>query len=637
MAGVHSEADRNSLHVRVIGESIEVGTASATASYLNIPAIVRAAQSVGADAVHPGIGFLSENPEFADAVEAAGLVFIGPRPETMRRFSDKWDAKREAMKAGVPITEGSQGSSSDAVTIEAQIRRMRLPALIKAVAGGGGRGVRVIDTFDGLRQAIESAMREAQSSFGRPDLLIEQFIDRPRHIEIQIAGDGHGGIIHLFERECSLQRRFQKIIEEAPAQGLSDQMRAKLIDAAVRLARQVNYRGLGTMEFLVAGDAHYFLECNPRLQVEHTVTEEITGLDLVEIQLRIAADGELPLTQEQVQVKGHAVQARVYAEDPAADFLPSTGQILAANFPHADVRVDSGVEDRSEVPPYYDALIAKLIAHGSDRAESLAKLKSAINNSAVLGLQSNLSFLSQLVTHPAVVEGIVDNRFIDRELASFQQKSVMSAEISAIACEVWLNACQPEVVEDPWTGHNSWCLSDGLDRPGKCPAFLLRHGNERHAITLGRSGRQGWTRLAIDAHEIILRLEKEEGTIVRAVLPDKSVLCRAVVLNNTIYLHGQFGAERFDIEPYLANGIDSDQASGRLLAPMMGSIVKVNVMVGDRVKAAEQLIVLESMKMEYSINAPFDGIIMSLSCSPRDMVERNAQVATIEPLQSPHN
>ncbi len=632
VATIHSQADRHALHVRQIGESIEVGGPAAADSYLNIAAIVAAAQAVGAQAVHPGIGFLSENPDFADAVEAAGLIFIGPRPETMRRFSDKWDAKREAVLAQVPVIAGSEGSFSDPAAAEQCVRGMKLPVLLKAAAGGGGRGVRVVESLDGLRESIDSAMREALSSFGRPDVLIEQFIDRPQHIEIQVAGDGNGNVVHLYERECSLQRRFQKIIEEAPAAGLSPTVRERVIESAVRMARQVKYRGLGTMEFLVAGDDYYFLECNPRLQVEHTVTEAVTGVDLVEVQLRIAAEGALPLEQAQVRISGHAVQARLYAEDPNAGFVPSTGTIVRVKFPGLDVRVDSGVVDGSVVTPYYDAMIAKIVTHGADRAEAISKLKLAVDETSVLGVETNLDFLSRLLSHPTVLAGSADNRFIDRELGSFQGRAEPDTAVIAIAAKAWLAAAHPAHDEDPWGGHGAWRLGDSKNRPARRPAFFLVHAGKRYAISLGHDWLGAGMRLSIDGFDVKIVLERDVHGVHHAELQGKSLSAVLAASEHRVLVKGAFGSFAFEVEPFLGDDGKEEQFSGQLTAPMMGKIIQVNVAVGDSVKINDTLVVQESMKMELSINAPYDGKVVSLDCSCGDLVERNAVVVTVEPV-----
>ncbi|WP_454624659.1 acetyl/propionyl/methylcrotonyl-CoA carboxylase subunit alpha [Bradyrhizobium cenepequi] len=631
-ATIHSEADRTALHVREIGESIEVGGAAATASYLNIPAIVEAAERVGATAVHPGIGFLSENADFAAAVEAAGLTFIGPRAETMRRFADKWDAKREAMEAGIPVIGGSDGSFADVDDVEKAVGALRLPVLLKAAAGGGGRGVRVVSSYAGLRNNIESAMREAQSSFGRPDILVEQFIDKPRHIEVQIAGDGAGEVIHFYERECSLQRRFQKIIEEAPSSALQPEIRLQIFEAAVRMAERVSYRGLGTMEFLVGGGQFYFLECNPRLQVEHTVTEEITGLDLVEVQIGIAANGKLPLHQDRIRAEGHSIQARIYAEDPCAGFIPSTGQISAVTFPGAPARVDTGVDAGSVVTPFYDAMIAKIITRGSTRAEAINRLKNAIEATSVAGVQTNLTFLSQLLAHAAVLSNRVDNRFIDRELSSLTAEAVPSARVAAIAAKVWLEHNYPRREGDIWSGHGGWRLSDGNDQPARKPAYFLIAGDHRYSIHLG-SEPPSLTTLAVDDQIFSFEFRSMADNRCLVAFSDSVVTASYQVRDQQIWLAGSFGRFVFGIEPFLADEARDDQASGKLSAPMIGKIIKVNVAVGDLVKANDTLVVQESMKMELSINAPYDGKVLSVDCSCGDLVERNSVVVTLEQIE----
>ncbi|MDP3614761.1 MAG: biotin carboxylase N-terminal domain-containing protein, partial [Rubrivivax sp.] len=351
VATVHSSVDRHARHVREIGESVELGGAAPSDSYLRIDAIVAAAQRVGADAVHPGFGFVSENPDFVRALDAAGLIFIGPTAETMERLGGKAQAKREAARLGVPVIAGSEGGMNDAAAVVNAVRGMPLPVLLKAVAGGGGRGMAVVETLDGLDARVESAMREAEKAFGNGELIVERYLPRVRHIEVQVAGDGQGHAIHLFERECTLQRRHQKVIEEAPSAGLPTALRERLLADAVKLAAGVNYRGLGTVEFVVSGDEHHFLEVNPRLQVEHPVTEEVTGLDLVELQLRIADTGRLPLTQADVRCEGHAFEARLCAEDAEAGFLPTTGRLDRVDFSRAAVRIESGVESGDEISP----------------------------------------------------------------------------------------------------------------------------------------------------------------------------------------------------------------------------------------------------------------------------------------------
>ena len=631
VATVHSEADRNALHVRRIGESVHIGAAPSTDSYLNIKAIVAAAHAVNADAVHPGIGFLSESPEFAEAVEAAGLTFIGPRPDTMRRFSDKASAKREAVQAGIPVIEGGTEALDAADAVAERVRGSTLPVLLKAVAGGGGRGVRVIEEAnDGLDEVIASAMREAQASFGRPDLLVEQFIDRPRHIEVQIAGDGNGDVIHLYERECSLQRRFQKVIEEAPADSLSPELREDILDAAVRLAQSVNYRGLGTMEFLVAEHGFWFLECNPRLQVEHTVTEEITGLDLVEVQLRIAESETIGLTQEDVSVNGFAVQARIYAEDPQDGFIPSTGQIKLLRLPTENYRVDTGVVSGSEVTPHYDAMLAKLVAHGRDRVEGLKRLRMGLEQSVLLGVRNNLKFLCNLLSDPRVQANDIDNRFIDRELAELQREDMPTDGIVAAAAALWLQRWHAGDARDPWSGYGAWRLDDGEGAAPEAPDFMLTIGDQEWSIALAPSDGKTF-RIAVNGALQTIQLCSGvlEGQY-SVSLSGHEQPVDAFVESDVVHMQWRQTSLKFEVVPFLPSDSEEQAADGLLVSPLMGMITKVNVSVGDAVQANQTLIVMESMKMEITIKAPHDGVVTSVNCVPGDMVERRVLLAEIE-------
>lgn len=635
-ATIHSDADRDALHVRRIGESVRVGPAPASQSYLDISAIVAAARAVGAEAVHPGIGFLSENADFAQAVEDAGLVFIGPRPDTMRRFADKASAKREAVQAQVQVIDGGTRSWSSVQEVAQQVHAMRLPVMLKAVAGGGGRGVRVVASLERLEETIESAMREAQASFGLPDLLVEQFIDRPRHIEVQVAGDGEGGVLHLFERECSLQRRFQKVIEEAPAAALSDDTRRTVLEAAVRLARRVAYRGLGTMEFLVAGDNYWFLECNPRLQVEHTVTEEVCGLDLVELQLRIAHDGRLPFGQDAVHLSGHAVQARVYAEDPEAGFMPSAGRLLAVSLPADGCRVDAGVDTGSEITPHYDAMVAKVVARADTRSQAIARLRAALERCVLLGVKNNLAFLCRLLDDPAVLANEVDNRTIDRELARLQGVPEPSPQVLAAAAAVWLGRWHPAEPRDPWSGHAAWRLDDGLRQPSPTPSLLLQRGERQWGIALAAAAAgdeaNGETRIAVDGQlmRVRLRADAVRQGLWHALVDGTALPLHVVAEPQALHLQLREASWRLELLPYLPDASREEGRSGRLTSPLMGKIIKVNVRPGDAVRANEPLIVLESMKMEISIDAPHDGQVAALHCEAGDLVERHALLAVVE-------
>jgi len=632
VAGVHSTADRDALHVRDLRESYEIGEAPPTQSYLNIEAILNAARLAGADAIHPGIGFLAESPEFAQAVEDAGLIFVGPRPQSLADFGDKSMSKSFAVAAEVPIIQGTEAPSADTAFLVRSAEAMELPLMLKAVAGGGGRGSRIVHSHDGLADAIESAMREARSAFGKPDLIIESFIGSARHVEVQVVGDGNGHVVHLHERECSLQRRFQKIIEEAPAQHLTAEMRDRITSDAVRLASQVKYRSAGTFEFLVSGDRHYFLECNPRLQVEHTVTEEITGVDIVELQLRVAGEGVLPIDQSAIAVHGHAVQARLYAEDPAREFLPSTGTILVYDPPAGDLRVESGVESGSEVTPHYDSLLAKIVVHAPDRRSAFGRLRSAVLETTVLGVETNLDLLAQLCADPRVIADEVDNRYIDRELPNMQLGLAPSAVLAAIAGAIDLHRLLPAGDGGVWRSPElaSWRLPSGgedftawlgaveLDSRGE--SFELQRrvdGAGRYAVTVGE-----------ETFAIVLETVGRDNYSVR--VDGRSFIGRAVVHDGAVYLDTPDGTVKFAMRDPLEAQSGGGAADGRVTSNMMGVIIKVNVAPGDRVAEGDTLMIQESMKMELTIASPCDGTVKSVLCGPGDMIERNALVVEIE-------
>jgi len=633
-ATVHSVADRSSVHVRTVGESIEIGAAPSTESYLNIGAILAAAQTVGADAIHPGIGFLSEDPIFAEAVSRAGLLFIGPSPDVLRRFGDKWAAKREARMVGVPIIGGSEGSSDDPAEIERLIRvELKLPVVLKAAAGGGGRGVRIIRELDGLTENIQSAMREARTSFGRADLIVEEFIAAARHIEVQIAGDGHGKAIHLFERECSLQRRFQKVVEEAPSVGLDEMLRQRIIRDAVRLAESVHYATLGTVEFLVADGAHYFLECNPRLQVEHTVTEEVTGIDLVELQLRIAMDGRLPIEQADVSMSGHAIQLRVYAEDPAAGFAPSTGTLSRVQFPEGP-RVETGVETGSIISPYYDAMIAKLISRGAHREEAIERSLMALRQTVIAGVETNIPFLLRLLETEPVKAGTADNRYIDREIdALIRPIHPTHEDVALAAALLWADQGGFSRL-GLWSTSGPlawWAYQDGAKPEGPPALSLKTSGNQILSVRFGHVQNK-LLDLSVDGVAVKIQIMVAEGggRFVVAV-GQRVIVAQFDRRDDVITLHVPSGRHVLQYVPFLKLDAGSQLIEGSLLAPMMGTILKVGVQVGDRVRKADVLVVEESMKMEMALVAPLDGRVSFVGCQVGDVVERNQLLIEIQP------
>jgi 3-methylcrotonyl-CoA carboxylase alpha subunit len=633
VAGVHSTADRDSLHVRTLGESYEIGEAAPSKSYLNIDAILKAAREAGADAIHPGIGFLAEAPEFAAAVEDAGLIFVGPRARSLADFGDKAMSKRFAIAAGVPIIEGTEQPSADANSLVDAAKAMTLPLMLKAVAGGGGRGSRIVHNYDGLKDAVESAMREAQSAFGKPDLIIESFIASARHVEVQVVGDGNGQVIHLFERECSLQRRFQKIIEEAPAQHLTAAMRERITADAVRLASEVKYRSAGTFEFLVSGDRHYFLECNPRLQVEHTVTEEITGTDIVQLQLAVAADGALPISQSDITTRGHAVQARLYAEDPAQDFLPSTGRILAFDAPAAHVRTETGVETGSEITPHYDSLLAKLIVHAPDRVSALGRLRSALKDMRVLGVETNLDLLAHLCGDARVISDDVDNRYIDRELPQMQLGLKPDPTLAAIAGAIELHQTLPAADGGPWRSPDlaSFRLpSDAEDSTRWLGALRLESQGESYSLHRAGAGRNRYA-IGVDGQTFHVSLDPRDGDRYFVTIGGKTLLAQVASADGQMYLATPGGSLTFHVVHALDKEERSAVADGRVTSNMMGVIIKVNVAPGDRVAEGDTIMVQESMKMELTIAAPCTGVVTGVLCGQGDLIERNAVVAEIEP------
>ena len=635
VATVHSSADRLARHVREIGESVELGGAAPSESYLNIEAIIAAARRVGADAVHPGYGFVSENAAFVRALDAAGLTFIGPRADTIERVGGKASAKREAARLGVPVIPGSEGGMTDPAEVLRLVRGMKLPVLLKAVAGGGGRGMAVIDTLDGLESRIESAMREAEKAFGNGELIVERYLPQVRHLEVQVAGDGQGHAIHLFERECTLQRRHQKVIEEAPSSGLSPQLRAAILADAVKLAAGVNYRGLGTVEFVVTGDAHYFLEVNPRLQVEHPVTEEVTGLDLVELQLRIADTGRLPLAQADVKCTGHAFEARLCAEDAAAGFLPATGRLQVVDFSRAGVRIESGVDSGDEISPHYDSMIAKLIAHASDRDSARRALVAGLRESTVIGLVTNLEFLQELLEWPETRDATFHTRLIDERHA---QRGVLAPaapplEHLAAAALHWL---AQQRAESPalgcwtlWDHFTGWRLTSGPVRAAPQPTLVLKAGAAEWPVRFSARDVHGACTLAIG--------EQEVNASLQPLAAGRSLLqCGGRALELTIRgdarqveLASALGSSVFAAQPYLGGAAGDAAASGQLGAPMMGKVVAVKAAVGETVALGQTVIVLESMKMELHVTAPFEGSLSSLRCRMGDMVERHQVLAEV--------
>ncbi len=637
VAGVHSSADAGSLHVRTIGESYLIGGAAASDSYLRIDAVIAAANTAGAEAIHPGFGFLAENAAFARAVEAAGLVFIGPTPEVIDRLGDKASAKREAEAAGVPTVPGGPTPSDDAAAVARIVRELGLPTMLKAATGGGGKGMRAVQNLDGLADEIEAAMREAKNSFGYAGLIVEKLIEHGRHIEVQIAGDGNGNVIHLFERECSLQRRHQKLIEEAPAANLAASLRERMLADAARLGKRLNYRGVGTVEFIVSGGSYYFLEVNPRLQVEHPVTEMVTGIDIVELMLRIAAGDGLPFTQGDVRCRGHAVEARICAEDPANNFLPCTGDLAYVKFPDVGVRLESGVETGSTVSPYYDSMLAKLIAHAETRDEALDKLSRALDQTSIFGITTNQGFLARLIGLPETRNATFHTRLIDEQIDRLRDKTTgPDTEALALGAYFWMMQQRPPAANlpshNPWQSRETtaWQMSAGDDGLSPIPILHLEAAGASAEIRFAPRQADGSMMIRINDVKLSVSLVPADGDGFTAVVEGRREMVRIRQHDQILFVHDRRGVHTLTAIPYLTYISTAAETSGELRAPMMGMIRKVNVEVGDRIKAGDVAAILESMKMELRISSQVDGVVAAVNCRAGEMVERNAVVVIVD-------
>jgi 3-methylcrotonyl-CoA carboxylase alpha subunit len=634
VAGVHSAADADALHVKVIGESVEIGSPAASDSYLRIDAVIAAAKATGAEAIHPGFGFLAENAAFARAVEAAGLVFIGPTPEVIERLGDKASAKQEAEAAGVPIVPGSKTPSENVADIDRIVRETKLPVMLKAAAGGGGKGMRAVLSLDGLAGEIESAMREAKNSFGYAGLIVEKLVERGRHIEVQIAGDGKGNVIHLFERECSLQRRHQKVIEEAPAANLSATLREKIAADAVRLGKRLNYRGVGTVEFIVRDDSYYFLEVNPRLQVEHPVTEMVTGIDIVELMLRIAAGEGLPFAQNDVTCSGHAVEARICAEDPADNFLPCTGELAYVRFPGDGVRVETGIESGSVVTPYYDSMLAKLVAHAETRDEALDRLGQALDDTSIFGITTNQGFLKRLIDLPATRSATFYTRLIDDQIDHLVGKSrEPDTEALALGAYFWITRQRQPAAPSPWQSRDmtGWQMAAGGDGLSPIPILHLEESGASAEIRFAPLRADGSMIVSVNDDQLRVALVPLADDGFTAIVGSRRDTVRIHQEDQMIFVHDRRGTHALTAVPYLSYISAVAETSGELRAPMMGMILKVNVAVGDKVRAGDVAAVLESMKMELRVSSEIDGVVTAVNCRAGETVERNAVIVVVEP------
>ena len=633
---VYSDADRDALHVAEADQSIRIGPAPATESYLRVDAILDVARRTGAQAIHPGYGFFAENAAFARACRDAGLIFVGPSPEAIEAMGAKDRAKAAAAAAELPILPGHHGGPQDDASLLAAARELGFPVLLKAVAGGGGKGMRVVARPDDFAAALEGARREAQAAFGDDHMLLERYLEAPRHIEVQVFGDHHGQIVHLFERDCSVQRRHQKVIEEAPAPGLSEEQREALGAAAVRLARAIGYAGAGTIEFLMDGSgAFYFMEMNTRLQVEHPVTEMITGLDLVEWQLRVAAGERLPLTQEQIAHSGHAIEARLYAEDPERGFLPSTGPLAHLRLPTPGdaIRVETGVRAGDRVSPFYDPMIAKIVVWGPDRAAALRRLRTALADTEVVGPATNLDFLTRAVHHEAFAAGGVATAFVADHAADLLAAAPPpDDEVLAVAA-LWLLCRQRQHAaalaaasadpHSPWHRIDGWRLNDVGHQ-----TLRLRVAGDVVEID-ARTIDTGW-RLRLNGRELLGRADRSADGGLEVELDGVRWRAGVAAFGDQLHLftpHGCYEVQRVDP---LAIAAAEDEAGDVLTAPMPGRIVRQLIAAGDRVGRGAPLLVLEAMKMEHTIVAPGDGRIAALHYAEGDQVEEGAVLLDFE-------
>ncbi len=619
---VHSDADADAPHVKMADEAVRIGPAPVGESYLRPEAILDAAKRTGAGAIHPGYGFLSENPDFVEAVEAAGLVFVGPPASAIRAMGLKDAAKIRMEEAGVPVVPGYHGEGQDGEMLAEEASRIGYPVLIKARAGGGGKGMRLVERAQDFAEALEGARAEGRASFGDAAVLVEKYVTAPRHVEIQVFADSHGNVVHLFERDCSMQRRHQKVIEEAPAPGMTPEVRAAMGAAAVEAARAIGYVGAGTIEFIADGsqglreDGFWFMEMNTRLQVEHPVTEAITGLDLVEWQIRVARGEALPLLQDELRIDGHAVEARLYAEDAERGFLPATGRLERLRFPEAarfelgPLRVDAGVIEGDSITPHYDPMIAKVIAHGATRAEALSRLITALEATQVGGTVTNVGFLSALLRHEDFAAGRLDTGLIGRDLDRLTAAAELPAHVPVLAALCAAGLDHAPVAEDPWDalrGFRHW-------GPSEIHVVLEREG-EALEVALVKDGPAHWhragteTAVSRDTQGLVVTTE---GRRFRAEAARHGA-------SVTVWDAGR--AWVFAVPDPLAAGAEAGAGGDGISAPMPGLVKRLRAEAGQSVTAGQPLAILEAMKMEHTLTAPRDGVVAEV------MVTEGAQVS----------
>jgi len=634
---VHSEADAGAKHVAVCDEAILLGPAAAKDSYLRGDKIIAAALATGAQAIHPGYGFLSENAEFAEACAAAGLVFIGPRGSSMRAMGSKSAAKQLMEGAGVPLVPGYHGDAQDPELLQSEANRIGYPVLLKASAGGGGKGMRVVERSEDFQAALASCKREAIGAFGDDKVLVEKYLTRPRHIEIQVFADTHGNCVYLHERDCSVQRRHQKVLEEAPAPGMPPERRAAMGEAAVAAARAVGYVGAGTVEFIANQDGtFYFMEMNTRLQVEHPVTEMITGTDLVEWQLRVAAGQPLPKQQHELTIHGHAIEARVYAENPEKGFLPSIGTLQHMDTPShvafelGDVRIDSGVRAGDAISPFYDPMIAKLIVWGADREQALARMAQALSEFHIVGLATNIAFLKRLVEGDAFAHADLDTGLIERNTATlFPPAGPAPLPALALAAVALVAAQTSAAGNDPWTSTHGWrmngtyrrrlALGDEYAATTQAKVYAIDMAYHPHGWTLEADGK---------AHPLALVAQHDGRYAIR--LDGQAIQGTVRRAGETLHVFTGGLHHVLEWNDPLAHAGEHETADGRLTAPMPGKVVAVVASNGQHVRKGEPLVIMEAMKMEHTIAAPSDGLVEEVLYQVGDQVADGAPLLAFQ-------
>ena len=637
---VYSDADAEALHVAEADEAWRLGPAPASESYLRIDRLIEVARSAGVEAVHPGYGFLSENAAFAEACAEAGLVFVGPPADAIRAMGSKSEAKAIMGQAGVPLVPGYHGEEQDPARLAEEAAGIGFPVLIKASAGGGGKGMRVVEQAVDFAGALEGARREAAGAFGDERMLIEKYLTQPRHVEVQVFADSHGEVVHLFERDCSLQRRHQKVIEEAPAPALDPGIREAMGVAAVAAAKAIGYVGAGTVEFIFEEGAFYFMEMNTRLQVEHPVTEMITGFDLVEWQLRVAAGERLPVGQDDIRASGHAFEVRLYAEDPARDFLPATGRLDHLLFPagSSHLRIDSGVRSGDEISPWYDPMIAKLIVWGETREVALRRLEAALRQTEVAGVATNLALLRSIAAHPAFQAAQLDTGFIQRHAAELlAPPAVDRQDLLALAALAEVERRRGETLAtarassdpwSPWWDSHGWRLNADTHRDLR---FLV-DGEAAEVVVHYLPGR---LEIEVEGELLPARVQAAPDGRLLVELSERRFGLRPIWRGDDLTLFWGGKARRVTLVDPQAQTASSEGASARVMAPMPGRLVQVKVIEGQEVRRGETLLVLEAMKMEHALLAPADGRIAAVHFQEGEQVEEGVDLVTfVEPSET---